>query len=562
VIIYSYLDNCIKRNILQIGDNLNKTNIFKPIIIATIIIVGILSFYIPYITDKNSIKTIINQSLNSVRQIKLTRAYYVDTVVKDIKAKAPNIKFSYDHQGVNGVIPLPTTVIHDLSGIFSEKTGIRYNLYSKYPFKNRADRNLTQFQQEALVYIEQSPDGIYTKRDIIDDKPVIRVAVADFMTSQACVKCHNAHPDATWGKDKWKVGDKRGILEVITPIEDEIAANNMVKYSILALIVTILVTLLGYFSSMFIRREKELFQTIDKTSDALEKEIEVSSTNESLLQEYKNAIDVSAIVSKAAPNGKITYVNDEFCNISGYTREELLGKYHNIVKHQAQDKEEFVRLWDTITSKKVYKGTLKNISKNGKVYYVDATIVPILDKEENILEYLAIRYNVSNHIQAIHYAYTDNLTGISNRNKFEEVIKYELKQLKRQTNPKLSIAILDIDHFKNFNDNFGHLIGDEVLILLSQSIQKHIRETDTFARWGGEEFVILLKDTDIEQGMKIIEKLRAIVENTHHKKAGKITASFGLTQYTHGDTLDTMLERADKALYQSKDAGRNCIKSL
>jgi PAS domain-containing protein len=351
---------------LQIGDNLNKTNIFKPIIIATIIIVGILSLYIPYITDKNSIKTIIDQSLNSVRQIKLTRAYYVDTVVKDIKAKAPNIKFSYNHKGVNGVIPLPTTVIHDLSGIFSEKTGIRYNLYSKYPFKNRADRNLTQFQQEALDYIEQSPDGIYTKRDIIDDKPVIRVAVADFMTSQTCVKCHNAHPDATWAKDKWKLGDKRGILEVITPIEDEIAANNMVKYSILALIVTILVALLGYFSSMFIRREKELFQTIDKTSDALEKEIEVSSTNESLLQEYKNAIDVSAIVSKAAPNGKITYVNDEFCNISGYTREELLGKYHNIVKHQDQDKEEFVRLWDTITSKKVYKGTLKNIYKNGK----------------------------------------------------------------------------------------------------------------------------------------------------------------------------------------------------
>ncbi len=541
--------------------NLNRTNIFKPIVITTVIILGILAVYIPYITDKNSAKTIIEHSLNAVKQIKLTRAYYVENVVKDIKAYAPNISFSYAHQGVNGVIPLPTTVIHDLSGIFSDKTGIRYNLYSEFPFKNRADRNLTTFQREAIRFTKQSPEGVYTKRDTIDGKPVIRVAVADFMTSEACVKCHNNHPDRTWERNKWKVGDKRGVLEVITPIEDEIAANNMVKYSILALIVTMIVLLLGYFSSMFLRREKELFNTIDETSDALEKEIEVSSSHEALLQEYKNAIDVSAIVSKASLDGKITYANDEFCKISEYTREELIGNNHRILRHPDQPKEEFIRLWKTITSKKVYKGTLKNISKTGKVYYVDATIAPILDKEGNILEYLAIRYNVTDHIQAINYAYTDNLTGIANRNKFEEVIAYEFKQVKRYNYP-LSLAILDIDHFKAFNDNFGHLLGDEVLIALARSLKRYIRETDLFARWGGEEFVILLKNTDIERSMKVLEKFRLLIENIEHDKAGKITASFGLTQYKEGDTLDTILQRADEALYKAKDAGRNCIRSV
>jgi len=547
--------------VITSNNNLNRTNIFKPIVITTLIIVGVLALYIPYITDKNSAKTIIEHSLNAVKQIKLTRAYYVDSVVKDIKTYAPNIKFSYDHKGINGVIPLPTTVIHDLSGIFSDNTGIRYNLYSEFPFKNRADRNLTKFQREAIRFTKQSPDGVYTKRDIIDGKPVIRVAVTDFMTSQACVTCHNNHPDRTWEKDKWKVGDKRGVLEVITPIEDEIAANNMLKYSILALIVTMIVLLLGYFSSMFIKREKELFHTIDETSDALEKEIEVSSSHESLLQEYKNAIDVSAIVSKAGLDGKITYANDEFCKISEYTREELIGNNHRILRHPDQSKEEFKRLWETITSKKIYKGTLKNISKTGKVYYVDATIAPILDKEGNILEYLAIRYNVTDHIQAINYAYTDNLTGIANRNKFEEVIAYEFKQVKRYNYP-LSLALLDIDHFKAFNDNFGHLIGDEVLVVLAQSIKKYVRETDLFARWGGEEFVILLKNTDIERSMSVLEKFRLLIENIEHDKAENITASFGLTEYKDGDTLDSILQRADEALYKAKDAGRNCIRSV
>ncbi len=543
------------------NNHLNRTNIFKPIVITTLIIVGVLALYIPYITDKNSAKTIIEHSLNAVKQIKLTRAYYVDSVVKDIKKYAPNITFSYDHKGVNGVIPLPTTVIHDLSGIFSDKTGIRYNLYSEFPFKNRADRNLTQFQREAIRFTKQSPDGVYTKLDIIDGKPVIRVAVTDFMTSEACVKCHNNHPDRTWEKNKWKVGDKRGVLEVITPIEDEIAANNMLKYSILALIITMIILLLGYFSSMFIRREKELFHTIDETSDALEKEMEVSSSNESLLQEYKNAIDVSAIVSKASLDGKITYANDEFCKISEYSRDELIGNNHRILCHPDQPKQEFKRLWETITAKKIYKGTLKNISKSGKVYYVDATIAPILDKEGNILEYLAIRYNVTDHIQAINYAYTDNLTGIANRNKFEEVIDYELRQTKRYNFP-MCLAIVDIDHFKAFNDNFGHLIGDEVLVALAQSLKKNIRETDLFARWGGEEFVILLKNTDVERSLRVLEKFRVIIENIQHDKAGRITASFGVTEYQKGDTLDMMLQRADEALYQAKDAGRNCIRSV
>ncbi len=319
--------------------------------------------------------------------------------------------------------------------------------------------------------------------------------------------------------------------------------------------------LLGYFFIIFSRREKELFETIGTTSVALEKEIEVSTSNRSLLQEYKNAIDMSAIVSKADIYGKITYVNDEFCKVSEYTTDELLGNNHRILAHPEQDKEEFKKLWRKILSKEVYKGTIKNLSKNGKTYYVDATIVPILDQENNILEFLAIRYDVTEHILTTSHAYTDTLTGIPNRRKFEEVFMYEKKQLKRYQHP-ITLAILDIDHFKNFNDDFGHLVGDEILISLSKAVEKVLRETDFFARWGGEEFVLLFKNTTIQDSLIVLEKIRVIIENMKHPRAGNITASFGVTQYRQEDTLDSLMHRADKALYIAKNDGRNCIRTI
>lgn len=158
-------------------------------------------------------------------------------------------------------------------------------------------------------------------------------------------------------------------------------------------------------------------------------------------------------------------------------------------------------------------------------------------------------------------AYIDNLTGVYNRNKFDEVTNKELIREKRYGRG-LCLAIIDIDHFKNFNDNFGHLIGDEVLKMLAKYLNTNIRETDTFARWGGEEFVILFPDTLSEDANLICDKLRIGVANLSHKTAGGITASFGVTQFSDEDSLDTMFKRCDDALYQAKKEGRNrvCIK--
>lgn len=115
-----------------------------------------------------------------------------------------------------------------------------------------------------------------------------------------------------------------------------------------------------------------------------------------ILHEYKNAVDESAIVTKADTKGIITYVNEQFCNLSGYTREELIGKNHNIVRHPDVDKSVYKDMWHTIkVLKKPWRGEIKNKKKDGSYYWVQSFIKPILDIDKNIVEYIGIRVDIT-----------------------------------------------------------------------------------------------------------------------------------------------------------------------
>jgi len=118
-----------------------------------------------------------------------------------------------------------------------------------------------------------------------------------------------------------------------------------------------------------------------------------------MFKQYKEAIESSNIVSKTDIKGIITFVNDEFCKISGYSREELIGQNHNVVRHPDVPKEKFKRLWETILAKRTYKATVKNLAKNGRTFYVNTTIVPILDEKNSIEEFIAIRYDVTKEVE-------------------------------------------------------------------------------------------------------------------------------------------------------------------
>ncbi|MDN5068531.1 sensor domain-containing diguanylate cyclase [Aliarcobacter butzleri] len=183
-----------------------------------------------------------------------------------------------------------------------------------------------------------------------------------------------------------------------------------------------------------------------------------------LLNEYKNAIDESSIVSKANNKGIITFVNDRFCEISGYKKEELIGKSHNIIRHPSMTKEFFKDMWNTLLNKEIFRGIITNKSKKGKTYYVDSTIIPIIDNDNNIIEFIGIRHDITEIFEKekiIQKQFLDELTSLPNRQKL-------LNDLKNVINPK--IAIINIDDFRNINDFYGFEIGDLLLKKFSDKL--------------------------------------------------------------------------------------------
>jgi diguanylate cyclase (GGDEF)-like protein len=162
-------------------------------------------------------------------------------------------------------------------------------------------------------------------------------------------------------------------------------------------------------------------------------------------------------------------------------------------------------------------------------------------------------------------ATTDVLTALPNRRGFDLLASQALHEANRNNSP-LNALLIDIDHFKNLNDTYGHLAGDEVLRGFARSLSHSVRQSDIICRWGGEEFIILFKDTDSSKAQQLAEKIRAQAELNHYPFAGvnlRATISLGLTELQSDDSLDTLIGRADRALYRAKESGRNrlCVDS-
>lgn len=178
---------------------------------------------------------------------------------------------------------------------------------------------------------------------------------------------------------------------------------------------------------------------------------------DNLLEQYRFAVDSSSIFSKADAYGNITYVNDEFCRLSQYTAEELIGKPHNIVRHPSTPKKVFKELWENINSGKPWKGVLKNQAKDGSAYYVNANIIPILDDSGSIIEILGIRYDITELYtkdKIIEQARTDEVTGLRSR----MALLDDLKVLESKV-----MVLLDIVAFQSVNDFYGYGTGDALL---------------------------------------------------------------------------------------------------
>jgi len=156
---------------------------------------------------------------------------------------------------------------------------------------------------------------------------------------------------------------------------------------------------------------------------------------------------------------------------------------------------------------------------------------------------------------------TDQLTGLSNRRHLDNVLALEIKRHIRHAH-SLSLMMIDVDHFKSVNDSFGHDVGDAVLVAFAELFTQGVRQSDTVGRWGGEEFLVVCPETDLEGVLTLAEHLRQRVCGFHFPEVGNLTSSFGVTCLRRGDTASELLRKADTALYQAKQGGRNRIMAV
>ncbi len=180
------------------------------------------------------------------------------------------------------------------------------------------------------------------------------------------------------------------------------------------------------------------------------------------------------------------------------------------------------------------------------------------DYQEELRELNSILENKNKEYEAM--ASTDSLTGLYNRYKFSELYLSSYTAM-LQRNNKMSLILLDIDFFKKVNDTYGHNIGDIVLIQIAKVLLKNLRNIDIVCRWGGEEFVVLLPTSTLENAYDLGEKLRKYIVELEIDMVGHVSASFGITEIIAGEMMEDAIERADQALYLAKNSGRNCVKT-
>ncbi len=262
--------------------------------------------------------------------------------------------------------------------------------------------------------------------------------------------------------------------------------------------------------------------------------------------------------------GNIIYVNDALVAHTGYKHVELIGSNSNIFKSGKHDNVFYQKMWNQILDKKTFRGTLINRKKDAQLYYEELTITPIMDENQNIQNFVATSQDVSERIKMEEklnkLATIDSLTRLYNRHKTNENIDAEISRVHRYEGA-FSIAMMDIDHFKLINDKFGHDAGDLVLQELSTLITSLIRVSDSFGRWGGEEFILLLPHTNEEQSLILTNKLINSVANYDFKGVGQVTISVGVSVYLKDEKKETLLKRIDEALYEAKNSGRNRVVS-
>lgn len=263
-------------------------------------------------------------------------------------------------------------------------------------------------------------------------------------------------------------------------------------------------------------------------------------------------------------DGVIEYVNPAYEQMSGFHAPQLIGNKPNVLKSGKQCKNFYSQLWHTLKSDETFSDVFINKKPDGSLYYEEKTITPIRETGSNIKHYVSTSRDITDRIETEKklkfLAHHDVLTDLPNRSLFLDRLKQALASA-RWHERTVAVLFMDVDRFKNINDTMGHESGDQLLRDMSERLITSLRERDTIARFGGDEFVIMLDDVArISDVDKLIKKIHKSLERPFTIKESElhITASIGISLFpADGEDSSTLLRNADLAMYRAKDDGRN-----
>ena len=314
---------------------------------------------------------------------------------------------------------------------------------------------------------------------------------------------------------------------------------------------------------------------------ALENITELKQVEDSLRASEAKLRNITAVMGEGVyvldRDMRLTFLNPEAEKLLGWSEKELLGKYVHDVFHCRKAGGSELHAADCPVLKTVYTGTSYR-SEEEVFLRKDGTMIPValvstpLRERGCIIGSVAVFRDITEiaHTTAElkrlnelleRRAATDALTDICNRLKFSELLIQEMREFRRYGH-QLSLIMFDIDNFKRINDREGHQTGDAVLRELTQLVKKNIRAADVFGRWGGEEFMILSPHTGLDETAQLAEKLRGLTETHRFNCRQTVTCSFGITQCTDKDTLESFTNRVDIAMYRAKAGGRNRVEVI
>lgn len=264
-----------------------------------------------------------------------------------------------------------------------------------------------------------------------------------------------------------------------------------------------------------------------------------------------DAISQGVIITR--PDTVIVAVNRAFRDMTGYAQEEIVGRTPEFLYHDAEFYGEIRRV---LERQGYWDGELRKCRKDGEVYLEELSINAVRRDDGELIHYVGVCTDVTGVRNLRHRADHDSLTELYNRYAFQQHLEEEIRRTERYGGT-FSLIMFDLDRFKAVNDRYGHDVGDQVLQRVSSLAAEEVRDADILARWGGEEFMVLLPETDIDSAGVVAERMRAQIERTDFEGPGGVTISLGLAGSRAGESEEMLIRRVDRALYQAKESGRN-----